>query len=130
MDVAYVALRIGGADAVVDNFHSGGMVACVDKNTGEVVTDAVDMEGHVYKVHPATEKTIRGFKVPFFQESLSMVSEAIEKNQIEGYLGWDIAITENGPVLIEVNTMPAVALLSAPYVPEKKGMKDLMEKYL
>lgn len=130
MDVAYVALRIGGADAVVDNFHSGGMVASVDKNTGEVVTDAVDMEGNVYKVHPETEKTIRGFKVPLFQESLAMVTEAIEKNQIEGYLGWDIAITENGPVLIEVNTMPAVALLSAPYVPEKKGMKDLMEKYL
>lgn len=129
-DIAYVALRIGGADAVVDNFHSGGMVACVDKNTGEVVTDAVDMEGQVYKVHPATKKEIRGFKIPFFQESVSMVLEAIEKHQIEGYLGWDIAITENGPVLIEVNTMPAVALLSAPYVPEKKGMKDLMEKYL
>ena len=130
MDIAYAALRIGGTGAIVDNFHSGGMVAAIDMNTGELVTDAADEEGNVYHQHPATGKPIRGFKVPYFKEALELVNEAIIRKKTEGLLGWDIAITENGPVLIEVNLKPAVVLLSMPYVAEKKGMKHVMDKYL
>lgn len=127
-DIAYAALRLGGKTSVVDNFHSGGMVAAVDIRTGQVVTDAVDAKGKVYRQHPATGKTIKGFMIPMFRDVLELAESAC--SGIEGYLGWDIAVTENGPVLIEVNTKPAVALLQMPYMPEKKGMKHVMKKYL
>lgn len=130
MDVAYAALRIGGGGSIVDNFHSGGMVAAIDLATGELVTDAADMAGHVFANHPTTGTKIKGFKVPYFQEALQMVHDAWEMSKIEGYLGWDIAITENGPVLIEINLRPGVVLLSMPYAPEHKGMRHVMEKYL
>lgn len=127
-DIAYAALRIGGEESVVDNFHSGGMVAAVNLKTGKVITNAVDMKGKVYRKHPATGKKIRGFMIPEFQAVLDMAKAAC--GDLEGYLGWDIALTEKGPVLIEVNTKPAVALLQMPYVPKRKGMKHVMEKYL
>lgn len=130
LDIPYAALRMGGGNSIVDNFHSGGMVAAVDLETGELVTDAADMEGHVFSEHPATGRKIKGFVIPFFVEALKLVTDACEQNKIEGYLGWDIAITEDGPVLIEVNALPGVVLISMPYVAEKKGMKYLMEKYL
>lgn len=130
MDIAYAALRIGGGKSIVDNFHSGGMVAAIDLETGELVTDAADMEGNVFEKHPATGTVIKGFKIPYFAEVLELVKDACVKNKVEGYLGWDIAVTENGPVLIEVNVVPGVVLLSMPYVAERKGMKYVMEKYV
>ena len=129
-DAAYAALRIGGGHSVVDNFHSGGMTAAVDLETGIIVTDAADMEGHVFAAHPVTGTVIKGFKVPYFKEAVEMALDAISKNRIGGYIGWDIAITDKGPVLVEVNAGPGVVLLSTPYAAEHKGMKYVMEKYL
>lgn len=130
MDVAYAALRIGGGKSIVDNFHSGGMVAAVDIETGEVVTDAADMGGNVFAVHPVTGAKIKGFKIPLFEQAIKLVTDACAMDLVEGNLGWDIAMTENGPVIIEVNTGPAVALLTVPYVAEKKGTLPVMAKYL
>lgn len=130
MDIAYSALRIGGGSSVVDNFHSGGMVAAVDLETGILVTDAADMEGNVFEKHPVTGTTIKGFEIPYFKEAVQMAVEACKKSKIEGYIGWDIAITENGPVLIEINLRPGVVLLSMPYAAAHKGMRDVMKKYL
>jgi len=61
---------------------------------------------------------------------MAMVTEAINKNKLEGYLGWDVAIAEDGPILIEVNDRPGVVLLSTPYAAQKKGMKHVLAKYL
>ena len=111
----------------MDNFHSGGIVAGIDLETGEVVTDGIDLSCNIYKT-TSTGVAVKGFRIPYFSEALDMVREA-GKN-LEGYLGWDVAISENGPVLIEANTMPGAVILQMPYIPEKRGMKYVMEKYL
>lgn len=129
-DVAYVCLRVGGGDAFVDNYHSGGMAMAVDLETGCVVTDGVNELGQIISHHPVTGVQFRGFKVPYFKEALAMVIEANEKNNLGAYIGWDVAISENGPVLIEVNQRPGSMLLTAPWISEKRGMKHVMEKYL
>lgn len=130
IDIVYAAVKMGGVDSVVDNLASGGLIAAVDLKTGEIATDGVNETGEVFHKHPATGKIIKGFKIPFFAEALELVADAYEKKRFEGYLGWDIAITEEGPVVIEVNTVPGVVLLQLPYAAEKKGMKYVMEKYL
>jgi hypothetical protein len=130
MDIAYTALRIGGGGSIVDNFHSGGMVSVIDLEGGYLITDAADMECNVFTHHPATGVEIKGFQIPHYQEVLDMVTEAVTKNKLEGYLGWDIAIAEDGPLLIEVNNRPGVVLLSTPYAAQKKGMKHVLAKYL
>lgn len=130
VDIAYVCLRIGGSDAFVDNYHSGGMAVAVDLETGCVVTDGVNELGQIISAHPTTGAVFKGFKVPYFKEALDMVIEACEKNNLGAYIGWDVAISENGPVLIEVNQRPGSMLLTAPWISEKRGMKHVMEKYL
>lgn len=129
-DIAYAAFRMGGGTAIVDNFHSGGICAVINKETGEIETDAVDGMGKVFAVHPMTKTKIKGFKIPFFKEALDMVEKACTEREIEGYLGWDVAISEDGPELIEVNTQPGVVLISTPYAVEKKGAMPMMRKYL
>jgi len=130
LDLAYCAVRIGRGDSVVDNNHSGGMIAAVDQDTGKILTSAADQDGNVYEYHPVTLTAIKGFTIPYFFEAIELVRKIIIEKEIEGYLGWDVAISANGPVIIEVNYIPGVAALTIPHGIEKRGMKSLMEQYL
>lgn len=127
-EVAYVALRIGSGKSFVDNFTDGGMVAGVDLETGKVVTDGVTVDGGVNIAHPETGTVFKGLQIPFFKEALEMVEAAGRK--VSGYTGWDVAITKDGPVLIEANIMPGNRILQMPYVNERKGMRYVMERFL
>lgn len=130
MDIAYASLKIGGVTSnIVDNLHGGGMVAGIDLETGKLITDGADDQGNVYAVHPVTGTIIKGFEIPYFKEAIAMVTKAIQDKKLDGYLGWDVAISEQGPELIETNLMPGVILLTMPYLAEKKGMKSRMEQY-
>lgn len=128
-DIAFASIRIGGGGAIVDNIHSGGMVANIDLDDGTIKTDAVDLKGNIYVVHPKTKTTIKGTPIPFFEEIKRMVTEVVTKNHLYGYLGWDIAVGEKGPVIIEANTNPGPSLIQTPYAHLHIGMKPLMEKY-
>ncbi len=130
MDIAYSIVRIGRGDSIVDNLHSGGLVANVDLETGALATDGADRNGDLWKVHPETNVPIKGFKIPYFEEAREMVIDAVTKYKVEGYIGWDIAISETGPMLLEVNDRPGSDGLQTAYAQEKKGMKWLMEKYM
>jgi hypothetical protein len=99
-------LRIGNGINVVDNFNSGGMTSKVSVETGEVVEEAVNKEGKTFAKHPTTGTPIKGFKIPYFEEAKKMVIEAAKESKEVRYIGWDVAITENGPVLVEGNHFP------------------------
>ena len=130
MDIAYSIVRFGREGAIVDNLHSGGMVANVDLETGCLATDGADRNGDMWTTHPDTGVTIKGFKVPYFEEAREMVKEAIATRKVEGYIGWDIAISENGPMLLEVNDRPGSDGLQTAPAQAKMGMKFLMDKYM
>ncbi len=130
-DIAAISLKMGGDSSVVDNLHAGGgVVAGVDVITGVVLTDGVNWDGESFRCHPVTGTEIRGFKIPYFEEAKAMVYEMIEKLHITGIVGWDIAISEDGPVLIEPNAVPDPVLLNLPFSPERRGIKNQMEKYM
>ena len=127
-EIAYATLRMGSGGSNVDNFTTGGMVASIDLDTGITLTDGVDISGRTYPKHPDTGTVIKGFKIPFFKESLELIKAG--GSHIHGYIGWDIAITEKGPVLIEANIDPGNRLLQMAWIPEERGMAHVMEKYL
>ena len=129
-DIAYISIKLSGETGCVDNLAGGGMVAGVDMSTGRICTDAVDEKEHVFVRHPVTGMEIRGFEIPFFKEAVEMVYDAIKRFDLEGYFGWDIAITDEGPELIETNVQPGTILAQLPYVPEKKGVRYFLEKYM
>ena len=127
--IAYAMLKTGGLTGCVDNLHGGGVGAAIDMATGKLCTDAVSEAGRiVYDKHPVTGMTVKGFEIPFYHEAEQMVQEIIEKYDIKGYLAWDVAITEDGPMLIEANIRPSPTLLVLPFLAtEGKGMKDYMQ---
>lgn len=124
----YAAFRMGGGDKIVDNMHAGGLVAGVNIDTGIVETDGVDENGEMKAIHPDTGAVIKGFHIPFFQEAKQMIEEMYQG--LVGMYGWDIAITEDGPIVIEGNTKPASALLQRPYIADGIGCRGVYDKFM
>lgn len=113
-------LKVGNG-GVVDNFSSGGMYTYVD-DEGTVYAEAIDQMDNKYYKHPISNETIVGFKVPMFKEAVGMVKEAAKVVPEMGYIGWDVAISEDGPVLVEGNCYPGVFQVKPSLVEEKKGI--------
>lgn len=109
-----------GNNNFVDNFESGGMTAKVDVDNGVVLSPAVDKAGNIYYNHPQTKAKIAGFKFPFYEETLLMIAEMSKKVPTIRYIGWDISITDEGPVLVEANPLPGSQITQMPYPGGKK----------
>ncbi len=102
----YSLVRMGNGTKPVDNISSGGMYAPVDEN-GVIFKPAFcDKTGEIYEIHPFTKTRIVGFKIPFYNRAVEIVKEAALKVPQIGYVGWDVAMTDKGPILIEGNTLP------------------------
>lgn len=129
--IPYAMLKMGGAKGYVDNLKQGGVGAAIDLETGKLCTDAVDVDLNPYTHHPVTGMQIQGFQVPFFEEAKAMIRRIVEENNMRGYMAWDVAITERGPMLIEINGRPSSTLLELPfYNTPLRGRKSVMEKYM
>lgn len=124
----YAGLRMGVGDQFVDNMHCGGLTAVIDLETGRLATDGINYRNEVFEKHPDTGETIKGSEIPCFREMIEMISSA--GLIMPGFVGWDIAISENGPVIIEANTSPGTGVLQTPYALEGRGMRHVIEKYL
>jgi hypothetical protein len=113
----------------VDNMAAGNIAAPIDTQTGKVTGPGVysDITKADEVVHPVTHVPIVGFQVPFWQETIEMVQRAALSFTDCRSIGWDIAITEKGPELIEGNHNWCKLLWQ---LPVKQGMKSELQKYL
>ena len=113
----------------VDNLAAGNIVASINTDTGEVYTDAVysDMTKPPVTHHPITALKIKGFKVPHWPQTIELIKKAACKNSKNKSIGWDVAITNNGPELIEGNHDWCKLVWQ---LPEQKGLKPVLDKYL
>ena len=105
--------RIGNGK-YVDNFNSGGMVAPVNEETGEVIDSAIDKQKMLYERHPATNEVIKGFIFPDWDKALEMVKKASLVVPEMRYIGWDVAFTSKGPILVEGNEYPGHDIYQLP----------------
>jgi len=103
--VLFRSIRIGNGKNVVDNFNHGGMYTVMDEK-GILTKPAIDKKGNIYEVHPVTKTKIVGFQIPMFEDAIKFVIKAAKEVKEIGLVGWDVCITENGPVMIEGNHMP------------------------
>lgn len=129
--VLYFYIRMGNGDKVVDNLHSGGLTCPVDWETGKIKYKGYALFDKIYDVHPNTGHQLAGYPLPFTQEAIAMCFEAAKSLPQVGYVGWDVAITEKGPVLIEGNPFPGHDLLQMPpHAPDKIGVLPHFRKYI
>ena len=104
VDIIGAILRIG-VGKVIDNFAAGGIAAPLDVNTGIVSGPGIykDFWKEPCENHPLTHESVEGFCVPYWQQVLELGRQAAMVEPHVRTVGWDIAITSSGPVLVEGN---------------------------
>lgn len=112
-------LRIGRTGSQVDNLTSGGLACKVDLESGRI-TEARDLSPmrKAHTLHPDSNAQIVGFVVPHWEACLDTASRALAAFPHMNFAGIDIAITEQGPTVIELNVNPSrrfAAILDLPH---------------
>lgn len=102
--ILLACLRMPVGDSVVDNFGQGGIAAPVDLRTG-VLGTAVFIEPRAeFTNHPTTAAPISGIPVPQWSETCKLVLDAHQHFTNVAFIGWDVVIGEEGPMLLEANS--------------------------
>ena len=119
------ALRMGVGDACVDNAHAGGVFAEINIDKGVIDGSALRCGHERYECHPTTGTGIPGFEIPYWEECRQLCENASKLVPDIYLLGWDIAVTPDGPTVVEVNTTPGLMIIQAPNC---HGIKHEFEK--
>lgn len=91
-----------GRGAVSDQNAFGGFYAMLDES-GRATGAGYDSCGRVYETHPESGIRISDFQLPMFDEVVAFVDRVARVVPQVRYVGWDIAVTPEGPVLVEGN---------------------------
>lgn len=91
-------------DCIVDNFTTGGIACPVDEKTGLLgAGTTINSDIQKFDRHPDTGEKIVGFKLPFWHEVIQLCLRAHRVFYNFAFVGWDVAFTDDGPVLVEAN---------------------------
>lgn len=99
-------LRVGAHGNTIDNWAAGGLAVGIDMETGRLKEYGFykhGMGGTKTNCHPDTGIGFEGFELPFYREAVEKALKLHERLLPVVVIGWDIAITPNGPVFIEGN---------------------------
>lgn len=128
----YALLRIGAGGKEVDNVSSGGYHANLDED-GVIYGYAHHEKSYsLIDRHHVTGTEFHGFKVPMFGEAVEMVKKAALVVPEVRYVGWDVAISEDGPVLVEGNTLPGYDMVQnyGQTLDDRTGIKPKFKEVL
>lgn len=124
IELFHALLRIGAGGNVVDNWSQGGVCVGIDPD-GRLVEEGYYKPpfGLRTTVHPDTGVVFREFRVPCYEQAVAMCRRFHSKLDVLSSIGWDVAITPNGPCLIEANDNWAISLHQV-----YGGLKDRYEE--
>ncbi|MDH5527812.1 MAG: hypothetical protein OEY97_10955 [Nitrospirota bacterium] len=102
------------------NLHQGAVGAGIDLNDGRI-TRAI-LGGHPVDQHPDTGEQLVGFTVPFWRHVMEVGLRTARAVPL-GYIGADIVITPQGPMVLEINVRPGLQIQNA----NGTGMRAILE---
>lgn len=91
-----------GRGEVSDQMSFGGFYTMLD-DEGRSRGPGYDSHGHVHETHPDTGFVIGDFVLPTIDEVTAFVDRVARVVPQVQYVGWDIVVTPDGPVLVEGN---------------------------
>jgi len=103
------ALRMGRGHSQVDNINAGGIWTPINLGSGKTAEVAMTAEQEPFPEHPDTHVPFSTYTIPRWDKITNFVHHSAGKLPFLTYIGWDIALTPEGPVVIEINRMPDVA---------------------
>jgi hypothetical protein len=134
VELLYGIWKITVGSHMADNYWRGNMMAGVDLKTGQVGRPVTGMGKNMSypDTHPDTGKILEGFMLPDWdkaREQCLKLSSCLYGLPIQA---WDVALTDKGPVFLEVNIVGSLFL---PQIAFQEGflndkVKGLINEYL
>lgn len=103
IQIAASTWRMGDGQSVIDNGTSGGIVCGVDPKTGRILGPGRTLAGASHERHPRSGFEFEGKEVPEIKLIFETAKAAHQALDTSASIGWDIAMTPEGPVIIEGN---------------------------
>ena len=120
--------KLGRAGFFIDNGAAGGLLAGIDVQTGTILPDSCcDEFGNRYKTHPDNGLEIEGFRYPEWDEMIRICKEMATVVPGARWIGWDMAHTEKGWVVVEGNSVTEVI---GPQSTLQRGIRKEFDDYL
>jgi len=98
----------------VDHLSYGALGSWVDLESGRLSTGRSRHNFGFTSVIPGTDKAFVGFELPHWPEVKAIALKAATVFPWARSIGWDIAISDRGPILIEGNAEWSTSLLQIP----------------
>lgn len=114
VEIVSALMRFGFGGSVVDNGCSGGFFVPVDIEEWKLCGKGrtyLSAGAKTFANHPDTNVKLDGYQLPFADEIVRYVTVGAKLFSDNKLIGWDIALTENGPIVIEANAGPHVSML-------------------
>ena len=119
-------IRFGREGSFIDNAAKGGLVVSVDMQTGLMGAYGLRWyDATKYYEHPDSHVAFKDVAVPFWHEMVEVVERTSCMLPYYSSVGFDVACTPTGPVIIEVNTGTGA---SAPQMGKDRGIADVFLK--
>lgn len=120
--IVAATIRFGGKGAFVDNTAAGGVAVDLDIQSGKLGDFGMreyDLQ-HYYK-HPGSGITFAGHKCSQWPRVKKLVENVLKVMPYYKSVGFDVATTPSGPVIIEINTGAGIYLSQ---MGKTKGIAD------
>lgn len=127
VEILAAAIRVGGGNSIVDNFHAKGVAYPIDVNEGIISGLGKDLNNNYYLRHPSTGIVMPGYRIPQWSSIISFVKKAALQNPKARWIGWDIALTEYGCEMVEGNYLVNCNFLQTW---DKKGKYNWIKSFL
>ncbi len=114
-------MRFGSGGARIDAIKT--VIAMVDPESGRLRSARYN-EGPPVSRHPDTGVDFATVTVPFLAEARELVEAAARGMPEVRYVGWDVALTPGGPVLIEGNGAPDPGVQQVMLLCDGRGCRD------
>ena len=103
--VLFASFRMGVGGSMVDNWSSGGISIGINTEEGTLKKYGLynPQFGTKAEIHPDTGIVFEGYKLPYWEEILHYLKHAHHLFYGFHSIGWDVAITTDGIILIEGN---------------------------
>jgi alpha-L-glutamate ligase-like protein len=102
------------------NLHQGALGVAIDIASG--ITTHAQFLGQPIAEHPDTGIAVLGRRLPFWTETIELAERAAQAVPLK-YLGVDISISPDGPLLLEINVRPGLEIQNV----NGRGMLPVLE---
>lgn len=122
----YFESRIGELFSIVDNLGWRSLICGIDETDGTIIS-AFNKNRTAFPTHPQTRVQIVGTCIPRFSEAVELAKELARHFPGYRYLSWDLALTDAGWIIVELNGKGGVCGFQEVY---NCGIRRNMENYL